>query len=106
MTPLTLIIIFVSATVFVLSVFFLLRWLLVGSQYQVSQRLREFTKDQEVKAADIPLVTRGDQLSQIPILNRLLQRLDTSEQLQRVIAQTNLTLSVGQLLLLILIFGD
>lgn len=105
MTPLTLIIIFVSATFFVLSVFFLLRWLLAGSQYQVSQRLRELTKDQEVKATDIPDIVRGDQLSQIPILNRLLQKLDVSERLQRVIGQANLTLSVGQLLLLMMIFG-
>lgn len=105
MTPLTLIIIFVSATFFVLSVFFLLRWLLAGSQYQVSQRLRELTKDQEVKAADIPDILRGDQLSQIPLLNRLLQKLQVSERLQRVIGQANLTLSVGQLLLLMMIFG-
>ncbi len=105
MTPLTLIIIFVSATLFVLSVFFLLRWLLAGSQYQVSQRLRELTKDQEVKAADIPDILRGDQLSQIPLLNRLLQKLQVSERLQRVIGQANLTLSVGQLLLLMMIFG-
>ena len=48
---------------------------------------------------------KNDYLSQIPLLNRLLQKLQVFKNLRRVIKQANLPIKVGELVLLSLAMG-
>jgi tight adherence protein B len=103
---LILVTIFVSISLFVLAMYSYLQWLFLGPEYQVSQRLLKFTQGLDSKSMEIPFVIRDDQLSRIPTLNRLLQKLHVSKNLQRMLDQADLKMRVGELILLILISGS
>jgi len=98
-----LITIFFAATFSALAIYSLLRWLFVG---KISQRLAEMTKDKRLRPPINPInIIRDGHLSQIPLFNRWLQKLDVSERLQNLIDQANLSITVGQLVLFMLIVG-
>lgn len=103
---LILVTIFISISLFVLAMYSYLQWLFLGPQYKVSQRLLKFTQGLDSKSMEIPFVIRDDQLSRIPTLNRLLQKLHVSRNLQQMLDQADLKMRVGELVLLILITGS
>lgn len=98
-------IISLSVTIFTLAVFSILRWIFVGHELNLSQRLAKISKDKKFRPAEIPLIIKNDDLSQIPLLNRLLQKLQVFKNLRRVIKQANLPMKVGELVLLSLAVG-
>jgi hypothetical protein len=101
----TLFIIFLSFTLFVFGVVFLLQWVLVGKKQSVSQRLAHFSGEETIKPEEIPFIVRDEELSEIPLLNRLLKKLQFAGRLQHLIDQSGMTISVGQLVLRMVLFG-
>jgi tight adherence protein B len=97
--------IFISATLLILALYSYLQWMFQSAELKVSQRLKEFTKDKDLKSSDIPFVVRDDQLSQIPLLNRVLEKFHIARNLRRFIDQAGLSTKVGELLLMMLISG-
>ena len=107
MTP--LIILSISATLLAVAAFSFLRWLFVGNQPNLSQRLAEIELsigNTSRRPAEMPLIIRNDEYSQIPLLNRLLQKLQVFDNLRRLIEQADVSIKVGQLLLMILASGS
>jgi tight adherence protein B len=101
----TLIIIFLSFTLFSFAAFYLLQWVLVGKKQSVSERLAYFSGEDTAGLDDIPFVLREDDLSEIPLLNRLLKKMHFAAHLQRLIDQAGMTISVGKLILWMVLFG-
>jgi tight adherence protein B len=96
---------FIFSTLLILAIYSFLRWLFVGNEDRVSQRLAALTKDKDVRSSEIPFVLRNDELSRIPILNRWLQKLHVSKNLRQLINQADISITVGELILCMLIFG-
>jgi tight adherence protein B len=95
--------VFFAATFSALAIYALLRGLFVG---KISQLITDMTNDKRSRPAVNPVkIIREGHLSQIPFLDRWLQKLDVSERFQNLITQANLSLTVGQLMLLMLISG-
>jgi tight adherence protein B len=95
--------VFFAATFAALAIYALLRWLFVG---KISQLLTDMTNDKRSRPPVNPVkIIREGHLCQIPFLNRWLQKLDASERFQNLIKQANLSITVGQLMLLMLIAG-
>lgn len=99
----TFIIIFVSVTLLTLAVLSLFGWLMAGKQ-DMSRRLAEIAVPANMQA-DIPLILKGEELSQIPMLDRQLRRMGMSPYLRRLLNTANLDMKVGQLVLMMLVSG-
>jgi len=78
-----------------------------GSPEQtIAKRVNAFYKEEKPnKESAIPYIVRDDQLSDLGILNRLLERLDISTKLQRFLTQAGSTMKVGQLIILMAVLG-
>ncbi len=66
----------------------------------IRKRLGELGRDEKQKSAEIPFIIRDDHLSRIPLLNRVLEQLNISRVLARIIRQADVRLKVGELVLL------
>ncbi|MFX0136083.1 MAG: type II secretion system F family protein [Candidatus Hodarchaeota archaeon] len=74
------------------------------SEQNIKRRLSDFSKKDE-DDTKIPFLIEDDQLSQIPLLNRILEKLQISKKLTHLLEQTDLSLKVGQLILIMMVFG-
>ncbi len=104
--PITLTAIFIAVTLLVLALYSYLRWLFVGPEQKLGQRLTKFTRDSSSRQSEIPYLIRDDKLSRIPLLNRILEKFSLSRNLQRMINQADLSMRVGELIMLIFIAGS
>ena len=82
--------------------------------YRRSSRLQKHVVDRIKDLSDgsgqdldseIPGILRDTQLSKIPILNQFLEKLDLSRKLTVMLSSAGMDMKVGQLLLIIVIFG-
>lgn len=99
----TFIVIFISVTLLMLAVFSLVGWLVAGKQ-DMSRRLAEIAVPVNTQG-DMQIILKGEELSQIPLLDRQLRKMGVSQYLRRLLATANLSMKVGQLVLMMLISG-
>ncbi|HPR87037.1 MAG TPA: type II secretion system F family protein [bacterium] len=71
----------------------------------IRKRLNELVREEKQAPAEIPFIIRDDHLSRIPLLNQVLERLNVSRVLARIIRQADVHLKVGELVLLMGILG-
>jgi len=102
---LVLLMIFLFTTIFVIALVSFLRWLFLGKEHKVGERLDNFTREKKAGSPDMHFVIRDHQLSQIPILHRILGKIHVSKKLQDVLDQANIPMKVGKLVLLMLTCG-
>jgi len=95
---------FIAASLFIAALFTLMKIRHSGGKRLVNNRLEELSKD-KIKNSENPSFIRDDQLSKIPLLNRILEKLHISKRLHRLIVQADISLKVGELTLLILVFS-
>jgi tight adherence protein B len=98
--------VFVATMLAVLAVLSSIRWRILGSDDRLKQRLAELAKTETAEAKQVPDILRTDRLSGIPWLDRLLRRFDLARDLQRLIEQADLSLTVAQLMLIMLVLGE
>jgi len=100
-----IIIVFVAVTLLTLAVLSLIRRYAVDKERLVRKRLDAIRLLAATNNAETRQVVRDDHLSRIPLLNRWLERLNISKNLQRIIAQANLSISVSRVFLMMAIGG-
>ena len=73
---------------------------------EVTQRIQDFSKELDLKKeAKVPFIARDDQLSKVAFFNGLLERLNLSKKLARLLSQAGSDIKVGRLLLIMLILS-
>ena len=103
---LSLVGIFLSVTLLTVGVFFVIYKRIHNPERQITKRVEEFSKDaSKDKDAPIPFIIRDDQLSEIPLFNRVLGKLNISNRLGRLLEQAGSKMKVGDLVLLTIVFG-
>jgi tight adherence protein B len=104
---LTIIIItsFIFVSLATMTAFFLFRWIFAGSEATLDSRMAELSGRKDGGTPAVPLVLRDDQLSRVPLLNRTLQKLHLARNLRRLIEQADLSLTVGELMLIMLVLA-
>ncbi len=72
----------------------------------IIKRVESFYQDRPDGLGEtVPLILRDDQLSEIPFLNQLLEKLNFSKNLRRRLEQAGSSMKVGDLILVMCIFG-
>ncbi len=71
----------------------------------IKKRLSEFARDDKAEQSDIPFLIRDDHFSRIPFFNLILERLNVTKKLAQLIRQADANVKVGELILLIGVFG-
>ncbi|MDZ7316803.1 MAG: type II secretion system F family protein [candidate division KSB1 bacterium] len=103
-----LIVIFVFSTSFVLFAAILLKLShRFGSGPVIKKRMSEYEKavvEIKEKEKELSLI-RDESLSEIPLLNKILEHLNLAKKLSRLIEQAGLSIRVGQLVLLMFVSG-
>ncbi len=103
---LTLFGIFLVLAVFIFSISMLITRIASRPDRNLIQRVREFSEDVHIHQKDlIPQILRDNQLSKIPSLNKLLEKLNLSKTLHKLLEQSGSNMKVGQLILLMLIMA-
>jgi len=100
-----IIVVFVAVSLLVLAVMSMLRRHVVAKERNVHKRLEAIRVLATRHNPEVQQVVRDEQLSQIPLLHRWLERVNVSKNLQNIIAQANLTLTVSRLILMMAIGG-
>lgn len=98
--------VFIAAMLSVLAVCYALRWRLLGPEDRIRERLQNLSRGHAAISREAPFVLRADELSRIPFLNRMMQRLHVARNLQHIIEQADVEITAGGLLLLMLILGE
>ena len=99
-------VIFLSFTLLFIGVLGYLRKRISSQERQVVRRVKELSKDvAKHQNEKVPFILRDDQLSKIPIFNRILENLDFSKRLRRMLDQAGSSLQVGQVILLVFILA-
>lgn len=102
----TLIGIFISFLILISGIAWLIIRIQSRSDRNMTKRIKEFSEESHIKQEDlIPGILRDDKLSKIPLLNRILKKLNVSKKLHRMLEQSGSTLKVGQLVLIICIMA-
>jgi tight adherence protein B len=103
---LTLFGIFLALAVFIFSISVLITRIASRPDRNLVQRVKEFSEDVHIHQKDlIPQILRDNQLSKIPSLNKLLEKLNLSKTLHKLLEQSGSNMKVGQLILLMLIMA-
>ncbi len=71
----------------------------------IRKRLSEFDREDKAEQSDIPFLIRDDHFSRIPFFNLLLERANLTRKLAQVIRQADINVKVGEVILLMGIFG-
>lgn len=101
-----LITLFISLTILIYSVIYQLNKKVYNQKRFISKRVEEFArKTTQQRESKIPFVIKNDQLSQIPWFNRVLEKFNVSQKLQRLLDQAGSSLKVGNLILRMVILG-
>lgn len=95
-----IIVVFIAVTLLVLAVMSMLRRYVVDKERHVRKRLDAIQILAARHNPEIQQVVRDQHFSQIPLLHRWLERVNVSKNLQNIIAQANLSLTVSRLMLL------
>ena len=95
-----IIVVFIAVTLLVLAVMSMLRRYVVDKERHVRKRLDAIQILTARHNPEIQQVVRDQHFSQIPLLHRWLERVNVSKNLQNIIAQANLSLTVSRLMLL------
>jgi len=98
--------VFVATMLAVLAVLSTIRWRVLGSDDRLKQRLAELAKTEATETKQPPDILRTDRLSTIPWLDRLLRRFDLARDLRLIIEQAGSSLTVAQLMLIMLVLGE
>jgi len=98
--------VFVATMLAVLAILSAIRWRVLGGGDRLKQRLRELAKSEAKEEPQALDILRGNALSRIPWLDRLLRRFDLAHDLKRLIEQADSSLTVGQLMLIMLVLGE
>ncbi|MBN2356404.1 type II secretion system F family protein [candidate division KSB1 bacterium] len=69
----------------------------------IKKRLDALIKPDLKDLSEAPFILRDDQLSRIPLFNRILEKLDVTKTLETMLRQTDLKMRVGELALLMFI---
>jgi tight adherence protein B len=91
---------FFSVSVICIALYFWLYQHFFSSGYKIGDRIEQFGKTKTSNSSDAPFAFRDVQLSKIPLFNRLLEKLDVSKNLQRLLESADMQPKVGQLLIL------
>ncbi len=103
---LTLLGIFLALAVLIFSISVLIHRIASRPDRNLVQRVKEFSEDARVQQKDlIPQILRDNNLSKIPSLNKLLEKLNLSKKLHKLLEQSGSKMKVGQLILLMLIMA-
>ncbi len=95
--------IFMSITTFVLAVLLFFYWLRIRRTQQISERLDKYSKIEQKIFGDLPQIIRSDDLSKIPLLNKILKQFNFAQSLNLIIDQAGMEIEVGRLLLMMLV---
>ena len=95
-----IIVVFIAVTLLVLAVMSMLRRYVVDKERHVRKRLDAIQLLAGRHNPEVQQVVRDQHFSQIPLLHRWLERVNVSKNLQNIIAQANLSLTVSRLMLL------
>jgi tight adherence protein B len=98
--------VFVAAMLAVLAVYSAVRWRILGSDDRLKQRLAALSRAEAAGEPEAPDILRTDLLSRIPWLDRLLRKIDLARDLQYLIEQSGVSVTVAQLMLIMLILGE
>lgn len=98
--------VFVAAMLAVLAVHSAIRWRILGSDQRLKQRLADLARGETAGEQEAPDILRTDALSRIPWLDRLLRKFDLARDLQRLIEQSGMSVTVAQLMLIMLVLGE
>lgn len=98
-----IIVVFVAVTLLVLTGMSMLRRYVVDKEQNVRKRLNAIQRLTLRHQPEVQQVVRDQQLSQIPLLHRWLERVNVSKKLQEIIAQANLSFTVSRLVLMMTI---
>lgn len=97
---------FFSITFLFVGIFWVLYKKLFSTEKQISKRLEDFSKETpNDKKVDIPFIIRDEQLSDIPIFHHILEKMNVSRKLQRLLEQAGSSMKVGDLILRTVIFS-
>jgi tight adherence protein B len=96
-----------SSTLFLLTIVQWLQRRFFGSDRIIKKRLADVTHDKEgfTFSSDIPFIIRDNQLSKIPIFNRILLKLSLSKKLRHLLEQADVKNKVGEIILMMLVLG-
>ena len=100
-----IVIVFVAVTLVTLAVLSMIRRYLFDKERNINKRLAAITKSRNTDAAETHQIVLDEHLSHIPLVHRWLQRVDVSRNLQRIIAQANMSISVSRVFLMMAIGG-
>jgi tight adherence protein B len=98
--------VFVTAMLSVLAVYSVLRWRILGPEDRLKQRLGYVARSGTSASHEPHYLLRSEQLSRIPLLDRLMQKLHIARHLQHTIEQAGMSMTAGGLLLFMLILGE
>lgn len=101
-----LIVVFISFSVLTVSLVSIFGWYMAGEKRDLNRRLAEITVESGARITDIPSILKGEELSQIPFLDRQLRKSAIAYRLQRLIEEANLSIKVGQLVLFMLVLAS
>ena len=97
--------VFVSITLLFLAIYlYYINRSSLKSEQNIKRRLSDFSK-KDTDDTKIPFLLQDDQLSKIPLFNRILEKFQISKKLSHLLEQTDLSLKVGQLILIMMVFG-
>lgn len=97
---------FVSITLFVLGISFLIYKVMASPQRRIIKRVNEFYPKEVLSENQVtPFLIREDSLSKLPVFDRILTSLDIGKKLHRLLQQADSKLRPGDLILLMLGFG-
>ncbi len=104
MLPLAIVLVFLTFMLISLLIFLSIQKQRSDAQL-IKKRLGEFSKEDKHEQADSPFIVRDDNLSRIPLFNLILERLNLSRKLTQLIQQADVNIKVGELILLMGVFG-
>ncbi len=104
MLPIVIASIFLSITAILLLIAHAL-YKMRSEENIIKKRLDGLITPQLDESSEIPFILRDDQLSRIPLLNRILEDINLTKKLSKLLKQTDLKMRVGELILLMFIFA-
>ena len=98
-----IIVVFLSLTILLVSFLSVFRNRYNSEEKQIQRRLENMQTGTKEKSNDLSFIIRDDDLSEIPFVNRFLQKLQISDNLSILLEQAGVRLKVGQLMLIMVL---
>ena len=99
--------IFFSTTFFLWFIFQMIYQRFLSPGHTVEKRIADYAVGQRAQSsqAPVPFIFRDEQLSNIPFLNRFLEKLSISKQLSNLLERADVKMKAGELILLMFFLG-